>query len=814
MGGWEAREYLRKRLIGKEITFRPEYTVPFGTVKRECGVIFLGEENLLDTLISEGLVDVIKRKMNSDNPEVVRLTELEEAARVAGKGKHGSGVTKRAVAYEVDAPNDLLNKTFPGIVEHVMNGSTIRVALEVGPLSYQVITLMLSGIRCPPYGEACSDEARFFTESRLLQKDVQIRIEQITSGAQGIAFHGSIMVGANNIAEYLVKEGMAKCMDRTLLNAISPEKLRAAQVEAKSKNLRMWKDYKPQIKTNSEAFDAKVIEIINGDALIVQNLDTNETKKIFLASVRPPPRPQEGKVERVLYDVPYMFEAREFLRKRLIQKKVKVRIDYVQPKRDNFDEKACCTVLTADNNINVSEALVTRGLATVVRYKPDDEARSSCYDALLVAEQKAKTSGKGLHSNSGTSGTTRVNELSNDSSKARQFFPFLAKNARREAVVEFVHSASKVKVYIAKDNCVLGLILVGISTPKGDDAYATEAAAYVKSHIHQREVFVTVEAVDKAGNFIGTLYFNDGQGEKNLAVELVKSGFASVRDERGADLKPFEDEAKLQKLRIWANYVEAVEVKPNPEDIEGEEVGEKTNGDSTANVAKKEDNRSKVVITQVAPDMQTFQAQSVEAESGLVDLLTEMREELNANPPLPGSFAPQKNDYVAAKYSLDGDWYRARVDKVAGNTAVVTFIDYGNKETVATRDMTPLESKFGVSTLPAVAKTYALAFVSLPEDAELVNEIMEVFQDRVQDKLLLLKVEYRDPTSNVEHVTLLDESSKADVGLELTQSGWFIIDMKERRKERRLQNTITDYKKAVDLAKKNRVSSTSSIVLC
>lgn len=53
-------------------------------------------------------------------------------------------------------------------------------------------------------------------------------------------------------------------------------------------------------------------------------------KKIFLASVRPPRSSQEAMEEqrnrktrpRALYDVPYMFEAREFLRKKVIGKKV------------------------------------------------------------------------------------------------------------------------------------------------------------------------------------------------------------------------------------------------------------------------------------------------------------------------------------------------------------------------------------------------------------------------------------------------------------------------------------------------------------
>lgn len=50
------------------------------------------------------------------------------------------------------------------------------------------------------------------------------------------------------------------------------------------------------------------------------------------------------KVVRPLYDIPWMFEAREFLRKKLIGKKVNVVVDYKQPAVENFPEKTCCTV--------------------------------------------------------------------------------------------------------------------------------------------------------------------------------------------------------------------------------------------------------------------------------------------------------------------------------------------------------------------------------------------------------------------------------------------------------------------------------------
>ena len=46
---------------------------------------------------------------------------------------------------------------------------------------------------------------------------------------------------------------------------------------------------------------------------------------------------------------------------------------------------------------NIGEALITKGLARVIRYRQDDDQRSLHYDELLSAEAKAEKTGAGLH---------------------------------------------------------------------------------------------------------------------------------------------------------------------------------------------------------------------------------------------------------------------------------------------------------------------------------------------------------------------------------------------------------------------------------
>ena len=107
----------------------------------------------------------------------------------------------------------------------------------------------------------------------------------------------------------------------------------------------------PVISARDKEFTGKVVEIVNGDAIMVKKNKT-ETKKIFLASIRPP-RLGEGVQKptpfRPLYDIPFMFEAREFLRKKLIGQNVHVIVDYINASSSDeygytYPEKCCATV--------------------------------------------------------------------------------------------------------------------------------------------------------------------------------------------------------------------------------------------------------------------------------------------------------------------------------------------------------------------------------------------------------------------------------------------------------------------------------------
>ena len=62
--------------------------------------------------------------------------------------------------------------------------------------------------------------------------------------------------------------------------------------------------------------------------------------------------------------------------------------------------------------------------------------------------------------------------------------------------------------------------------------------------------------------------------------------------------------------------------------------------------------------------------------------MQQLRAELEANPPLTGSYTPRPGELCASKF-MDGEWYRARVEKVTNNNKIsVFYVDFGNVSTV------------------------------------------------------------------------------------------------------------------------------------
>jgi staphylococcal nuclease domain-containing protein 1 len=118
-------------------------------------------------------------------------------------------------------------------------------------------------------------------------------------------------------------------------------------------------------------------------------------------------------------------------------------------------------------------------------------------------------------------------------------------------------------------------------------------------------------------------------------------------------------------------------------------------------------------VTEVTPELH-FYAQLVEEGPKLELLLSKTRQELAANPPLAGAYTPKRGEICAAKFTCDGLWYRARVEKITGSEVSVFYFDYGNREKLNVSQCAALPSTFAAD--KPYAHEYALACVQLPKD--------------------------------------------------------------------------------------------------
>ncbi|CAL5418350.1 unnamed protein product [Camellia sinensis] len=76
-------QYLRKLCMGKDVTFKVDYTVP--SIGREFGSVFLGDKNVALMVVSDGWVKQGQQKGDA-SPFLAELLRLEEQAKQQGLG--------------------------------------------------------------------------------------------------------------------------------------------------------------------------------------------------------------------------------------------------------------------------------------------------------------------------------------------------------------------------------------------------------------------------------------------------------------------------------------------------------------------------------------------------------------------------------------------------------------------------------------------------------------------------------------------------------------------------------------------------------
>ncbi|WWD01433.1 hypothetical protein V866_008377 [Kwoniella sp. B9012] len=851
---FSAREYLRALLVGKEVAYNVTHSVSSSGQEREFVSLFIAPagpgqppQDVATLVVSNGWAklrdgmgegeEAVRRLGAEEAKKREQLRAVEDQAKSEGKGLWAEQPeSQRTVSFQMPSdPHAFVaehkDNDIDAIVEGVRDGTQLRVRLLLDEGNHQFINLVLAGAKAPrassgrdndtsstePWGE----EAKFFTEVRMLQRSIKVRLLSAPVSLGAIPFQSGptpagatktanetnglpapTSAGANiiigiakhpngNIAEFLCGAGLAKVIDWHA-GILAPhgglDRFRAAEKSAKDKKLGLWESYgtsksngttngtsTPVSNTKGNEFDATVVRIWGSDQLsVIPKGDGQKERRLQLASVRGP----RGTDPKSTY---WANEAKEFLRKRLIGKTVHVHIDYVKPREGEYEERECVTITYGNANNNIAEQLIEKGLATVLRHKRDDEDRSMELDKLIVAEQTAVADTKGIHSAKEVS-LPRIVDASESASRASSYLTQWKRQGRHSAVVDFVSAGSRFKLFMPKENTKVTFVLAGIRAPRTarnasekSEPYGPESLRFASKYM-QRDVEIAFDSTDKSGGFIGAMYAG---GNTNVAVELVREGLATVH-QYSADSLPFgrelsaaEEEAKAAKKNIWSTYTE--------EDT----TTTKTVDESGALAPDYLD----VYVSSVKEDPFSFSVQILDKDSvaSLEKLMSDFS--LHHKQPTsnsPAGFSPKTGDLVSAKFSEDNQWYRAKVKKASAlkKEAQLYFIDYGNEETLPFSRIRPLDSKF--KGLPGQAKEARLSFVKLvPRTSEYGSDALRRFNYFTENRKLVANIDQKE--GNLLHLRLIDPSDPnaaddplACINADLAREGLATIDKSVR----------------------------------
>ncbi|KAG5019520.1 hypothetical protein JHK87_015375 [Glycine soja] len=905
---WESREFLRKLCIGKEVTFRVDYNVP--SISRDFGTVFLGDKNVAMLVVSQGWVKVREQgqQKGEASPYLAELLRLEEQAKQEGLGRW-SKVPGAAEASIRNLPPSALgdpsnfdamtflnaNKGLPmeAVVEQVRDGSTLRIYLLP---EFQFVQVFVAGIQAPQMGrraapesvvepELVSDDtngdvpgepqapltsaqrlavstsaetaadpfahdAKFFTEMRVLNRDVRLVLEGVDKFSNLI---GSVYYpdgeSAKDLALELVENGYAKYVEwsANMMEEEAKRKLKTAELQAKKDRLRMWTNYVPP-PSNSKAihnqnFSGKVVEVVSGDCIVVADDSIPygsplAERRVNLSSIR---CPKMGNPRRDEKPAPYAREAKEFLRTRLIGRQVNVQMEYsrkVSPtdgsvvpsaasdsrvmdfgsvfllsgaKVDNDDAPSSAPPAgSQQNGVNVAELIVGRGFGTVIRHR-DFEERSNYYDALLAAESRAISGRKGTHSAKDPP-VMHITDLTTASAKkARDFLPFLHRSRRVPAVVEYVLSGHRFKLLIPKETCSIAFSFSGVRCPGRAEPYSDEAIALMRRKIMQRDVEIEVETVDRTGTFLGSLW----ESRTNVAITLLEAGLAKLQTSFGSDRIPdfhlldqAEQSAKRQKLKvrmgpdhIWENFVE------------GEEV---SNG---AAVENKQQEVLKVIVTEVLGGGK-FYVQTV-GDQKIASIQQQLASLNLKDAPVLGAFNPKKGDIVLCYFHADKSWYRAMVVNTPrgpvespNDLFEVFYVDYGNQEVVPYSQLRPVDPS--VSAAPGLAQLCSLAYIKIPnleedfgqEAAEYLSELTlnsgKEFRAKVEEKDTSGGKVKGQGTGAILAVTLVAVDAEISVNAAMLQEGLARTEKRNRWDRKDRQTALDNLENFQDEAKTSR----------
>lgn len=720
-----SREAIRKKVIGEVVSFHIEAK----DRDRELATVTFDGRDLAVDLVAQGLAKVRSGPVNiiRQLPNIAALQEAEIAARdkkmnlwsddqseLQDSVRHINWLQGDNEGSKLFAKvND--KKVLNGVVEFVRDGGCLRLYL---PNQETVATVMLSGVQVDrwrrvegypePSPEPFAEEGRYFTEVRLLNRDVKLRVEGCDDFGNVI---GSVYHPKGNIALLLLRNGFAKVHEGSVRGTGESAAYREAQHDAQKNQVRRWRGYIPS--EGPSKLTGKVIEVVSGDCVVVLCEDPQtgqlEEKRLYIASVRAP-----RNATRQRSAEPWSAEVKEWARKLLIGREVIISVQYQRdavappggnppPASDSSGKLLFCSlqIVKKGSTEPVGEDYglqgVKKGYLRLAPHRSDDP-RAENFDALVEAEKEAAAASRNIHGRPAP--VTPLNDLLGPANlnKAKGWEPTFLRAGEMEGYIDHVFNGNRFKLVVPSNNVALSFILGGIRAPqmgrtqggqliRHADPFAEEAVSYIRENWLQRDVKFNVDVCDRGGNFIGVIH----KGNQCCNIALVKAGLATVNEvplpppSIRQELINAQTEAQEKRLGIWSDASAFVEA-------EDDKAIDPLLGKTFDNIAVTFCRDVTEFFVQHRPPSEVEGLQNSIAEwvGSLSDTDRQLKQSFSSlQPPKPG-------ETVLARFSEDNQFYRAKVthiDKVT-KEILVTYTDFGNSEIRPVKELLKCPEKF------------------------------------------------------------------------------------------------------------------------
>ena len=265
--GWEAKELLRKRLLGKKVNVEMEYSKeipPKEGIKEVPRTFHFGSvfhvttkaspKNLAVMLLEEGLCNLlIPRAEEKMSKYFEEMTKAEGVGKEKKLGLHGVKDPpqhkyvdligplnkKKAKSYQEFFKQE---KTLTGVVEKVTSATHLKVRVNE---TNCLVSLICHGIRAPMADRNQVDLGKLadigvsYARSNLLQRDVGLEVGNCNP--HGV-YYGHIFLNKKNYSVSLLEEGLAFVPQYTGGIVKYKESLFKAEESAKAQKKGLWAD--------------------------------------------------------------------------------------------------------------------------------------------------------------------------------------------------------------------------------------------------------------------------------------------------------------------------------------------------------------------------------------------------------------------------------------------------------------------------------------------------------------------------------------------------------------------------------------------